>query len=477
MDMEFDDKNDPNNFNTIEKSPQYCPAGKCECVHFRASNSELGLGFPACCAPAGANREVRLPVDWFEVCPYPSKMQAPKKDPIEELMKELLDTLHDIYVDRLPIPIDEVKKTIKKHWPKPSAHIEALAEEVLANLFGNTDHASEPDNVFAVKKALKKRLTDQPAPKHSDLGQEEDWTTGKMLMKRIQEQKIKELGGKEPWEEATDELIQYSADMGMEAARMVYNQILKRRWPKPPSANIEALANEIYDKSLKHGKVSLGGEHIRQILEKRLADQPKELNPLGPVFKALGWQGGTIHQVIEEIKKLKAKVPANIEALAEEIQEESLKPGVKTLKINWLEYAIRKHLIDNPPSKEGIDLGKVFDYLEKYGGELPGVNMEKWNGVLIAKALRAAKIPIKESLLPVDVEKVWVKLAELCGGLSPNKKSITQALEAGRVPIQKAFDVDKAWEHYRTTWNDNDKFFRDDFIEVLKAGGYPVEGE
>lgn len=40
-------------------------------------------------------------------------------------------------------------------------------------------------------------------------------------------------------------------------------------------------------------------------------------SPLLPVYKALGWQGGTIHQVVAEIKRLKAlevdEIPTNKE--------------------------------------------------------------------------------------------------------------------------------------------------------------------
>lgn len=39
-----------------------------------------------------------------------------------------------------------------------------------------------------------------------------------------------------------------------------------------------------------------------------LIDMVKETSgksPLAPVYKALGWQGGTIHQVVQEITRLR----------------------------------------------------------------------------------------------------------------------------------------------------------------------------
>lgn len=40
-----------------------------------------------------------------------------------------------------------------------------------------------------------------------------------------------------------------------------------------------------------------------------MATEAANKSPLSPVYKALGWQGGTIHQVVREIERLR-----NIEA-------------------------------------------------------------------------------------------------------------------------------------------------------------------
>lgn len=80
-----------------------CPAGKCECVHY----FHFGKDLPEC-----VGQKDRLPISDYEQCPWPSKIQAPKKDPLEECAHGLYRII-DEYSSEL-----QIKEVLKKHWPK-----------------------------------------------------------------------------------------------------------------------------------------------------------------------------------------------------------------------------------------------------------------------------------------------------------------------------------------------------------------------
>jgi len=146
----------------MESNPQYCPAGKGECIHFRPKDSNLNLGFPVCCAPVGTNREARLPVDWFEVCPYRSKMRAPEEDVLKDCVEELARCLYafqprDTYSD--------ISTILKKYWPKPqkpTADIEALADDLINACRHMAKSRPGGISVVEFKEVLERHLTHQP---------------------------------------------------------------------------------------------------------------------------------------------------------------------------------------------------------------------------------------------------------------------------------------------------------------------------
>lgn len=57
--------------------------------------------------------------------------------------------------------------------------------------------------------------------------------------------------------------------------------------------------------------MDISTEEILSNIERLLSIKERELSlkgtPMGMIYEAFGWQGGTIHQVIDEIKRLKAK--------------------------------------------------------------------------------------------------------------------------------------------------------------------------
>ena len=84
-----------------------CPAGKCECVHYRNSGVTETFG-----CLADSTEEGWYFSKNFTQCPWPSKIQAPKKDPLEECADEIDST----YLD---VDFTEVIDILKKHWTKP----------------------------------------------------------------------------------------------------------------------------------------------------------------------------------------------------------------------------------------------------------------------------------------------------------------------------------------------------------------------
>jgi len=80
-----------------------CPAGKCECVHYKHANA---------CKTNSDPMDVR-DIEGFENCPWPSKIQAPK-DPWQECEDQL-------YYERTNNGLmtkEGISRILKKYWPK-----------------------------------------------------------------------------------------------------------------------------------------------------------------------------------------------------------------------------------------------------------------------------------------------------------------------------------------------------------------------
>jgi len=90
-----------------------CPAGKCECVHLR-EDTNIGPN----CSIVGA----WVSVD-YEQCPCPSKIQAPKKDPLEECAKEIHKLAN--------YPTGVIRKILREHNLTPKGDVDKAWEKVL----------------------------------------------------------------------------------------------------------------------------------------------------------------------------------------------------------------------------------------------------------------------------------------------------------------------------------------------------------
>lgn len=90
-----------------------CSASKKECVHFVSDDTDVAGGGPYC------NGAALVLTERIETCPCPSKIQAPKKDPLEECAKELdARYLYAGSQEAHEKEIHELMEILKAHWPK-----------------------------------------------------------------------------------------------------------------------------------------------------------------------------------------------------------------------------------------------------------------------------------------------------------------------------------------------------------------------
>ena len=90
-----------------------CPAGKCECVHADINGTNhicnaLSDVFYGLCSQ-------------MEVCPWPSKIEAPKKNPWIELAENIFDNHNVVTIIDGPgreSQILDIADTLSKCWPK-----------------------------------------------------------------------------------------------------------------------------------------------------------------------------------------------------------------------------------------------------------------------------------------------------------------------------------------------------------------------
>jgi len=89
-----------------------CPAGKVPCVHYGIDGSE---SFDFLCSAFGLVRKMCINNE-VEACPCPDKIQAPKKDPMEELANEMTKYVYGEGANK--IINKQFLEIIKKRWPK-----------------------------------------------------------------------------------------------------------------------------------------------------------------------------------------------------------------------------------------------------------------------------------------------------------------------------------------------------------------------
>ena len=92
-----------------------CPAGKCECVHYKFEDK-----WPitwACHAQGKGVKPWLFDEHFVKCCPCPEEIQAPKKDLLEEILKQL-DIAAGGIGETKREGMERYRRVLKALWPK-----------------------------------------------------------------------------------------------------------------------------------------------------------------------------------------------------------------------------------------------------------------------------------------------------------------------------------------------------------------------